>query len=433
MSFGGGGAGGQGTQKYEWNADLAPYWRAIIERGNRGANTELYPYNPYNPGGSAVGRDSYGVARNPTGSFADPAVTGRVAGINDDQAAAMANIRGLALGYTNPLTGQRIAQGGQQSEEARNYLSDVLTGNTEDNPFADATPLDQQRGAGGAYAQWAQGNPLADAQSVPSAYRAAQVRPNANAYAGMDSPHFNRQLDRGLDKINKAYERGVGANTRRMFNLSGAFGGSAHQQAVKDNQEVLGAQLGDFANNMLQQQYDRSANLSEADINRRMQADQFNVGADSSAYENWASRAFQGGANDLARRERGYERFVDRDLQSQQFNNNLGFSGWENKRNREMAAIPLGFQTEGMGFDRLRQLMGVGDAQRSYEQQIKDTAYNEWLARNNYEKTQVDWLTGLLSRAQGGVAPNVTTQMPGTQISPFGALLGAGALYGAVR
>lgn len=446
MSFGGGGSGGSGTQRFEWNDDLAPYWRSILDRANRSANTETYPYNPYNPNSygkigadgqrenATITRDpAHGVFRQLGGFYNDPSVTGRVAGINDDQASAMANIRALALGYTDPKTGQRIPQGGQQSEEARNYLSGVLTGQMGQNPWNGATPLDRQYGSGGAYQQWAQGNPLAGAQDVPDAYNADKVQAGKNDYAGMDSPYFNKQLDTGLKKITDAYNKGTDAQTRRMFNLAGAFGGSAHQNAVNDNEKALGEQLGNYTQNMQQQQFDRSANLAESDITRRMQADQFNVNTGSGAYENWAGRKMQGGANDLARRERGVENFLNRDIQAQQTNQNLGFSGWENARNREMSAIPLGFQTEGMGFDRMRQLMGVGDAQRSYEQSIKDTAYNEWLARSNYDKSQVDWLTGLLSRAQGGVAPNATTQYPGTQISPFGALLGAGAMYGAMR
>lgn len=527
MSKGGGGAGGSGTQKYEWNADLAPYWRSVIERANRGADTEKYPYNPYNPNsygqiGANGQRENATITRDPThgvfrqlgGFFNDPSVANRVAGINDDQASAMANIRALALGYTDPRTGQTIPQGGQQSAEARGYLSRMLTGQMGQNPWMGSAPIDRTVTPGQAYNTWSKDNPLAQGQLIPNQYdkkgpnaitatdagpaitatdagpattATGTVSPESNAYSGLDSKYFDAQLNRGLDKINKAYDKGVDANTRRMFNLAGAFGGSAHQAAVKDNQEVLSQQLGDFTNNMLQQQYDRSANLSEADIGRKMQAGQFNIGQsgqnadrinqfaqfnagirgqnadrlnqmsqfnagirgqnadrqndmakfnanqDFAGYENWANRAFQGGTNDMARRERMFENWLNRDMQSQQFNQNLGFSGWENMRNREMSAIPLGFQTEQMAFDRMRNMMGVGDAQRQYEQQIKDTAYNEWLARSNYDKSQVDWLTGLLSRAQGGVAPNVTTQYPGTQISPFGALLGAGALYGAMR
>lgn len=418
MSFGGGGSGGSGTQRYEWNEDLAPYWRSVLSRGSDIAKEDYVPYNP--PG--QIGYDSnWNIS--PSGRYGSNEVLSRIAGINPYQQRAMQGIRAAAL------------QGTGSSNAARDYLTNTLSGKAPSNPYAaSVTPLDHSKGgAGAAYRQWAANNPLAEDQDVAAAYDPAKVTVGRNEFSGMDSPYFQRQLNTGLKSIGDAYKNTTDANTRRMFNLAGAFGGGAHQETVKNNEEALGEQLGNFTNNMLQQQYDRSANLSEADLSRQMQAQQFNVGQGANAYENWANRDFQGGANDMARRERGFENFVNRDLQARQFDKNLGGQWWENAAQRQLAAVPYGLQTEGMEFERMRQLMGAGDGMRAYEQQIRDMTYNNWLAERNYNRSNLDYLTGLMSRAQGGMAPNVTTSYPGTQISPFGALLGAGALYGAMR
>jgi hypothetical protein len=59
--------------------------------------------------------------------------------------------------------------------------------------------------------------------------------------------------------------------------------------------------------------------------------------------------------------------------------------------------------------------------------------YNDWQTQQQYPYTQLDYLTGILSRAQGGVAPNVTTQQSGYAASPYSQILGAGLLgYGAL-
>jgi hypothetical protein len=54
--------------------------------------------------------------------------------------------------------------------------------------------------------------------------------------------------------------------------MSGAFGGSAHQNAVANNENALGKQLSQYTQGMQNQQYDRSAGLTEAGLGRQMQA-----------------------------------------------------------------------------------------------------------------------------------------------------------------
>src|SRR5574343_969204 len=61
---------------------------------------------------------------------------------------------------------------------------------------------------------------------------AAGNKLGSNPYGGMSSPYFDAMMQQGMGDITNAYKTGTAADTTRMFNLSGAFGGSAHQNAV---------------------------------------------------------------------------------------------------------------------------------------------------------------------------------------------------------
>jgi hypothetical protein len=96
-----------------------------------------------------------------------------------------------------------------------------------------------------------------------------------------------------------------------------------------------------------------------------------------------------------------------------------------------MQAMGQGTAGQQNFFQGLNQLMGLGDVQRGYQQDQYNQAYNDFQTQQQYPYTQLDYLTGLLGRAQGGVSPNVTTTSSGYQASPYSQILGAGLLgYG---
>jgi hypothetical protein len=206
------------------------------------------------------------------------------------------------------------------------------------------------------------------------------VGPDRNAFAQQTNdymgygPQFQQQLQGELGDITNAYNQGTAADTTRMFNLAGAFGGSAHQNAMANNQAALARQLGQLTANAYQNQFNQSAGLQENQINR---------------------------AN----------------------------TDFENERGRMMGAIAPGQNTNNMFYQGIQQLMGVGDAQRSLSQDRLNLNYQDWLDKNNIDFKNADWLSGLYSRAQGGMSPNSTSTAAGYQASPFSQLIGAGLLY----
>jgi hypothetical protein len=194
-----------------------------------------------------------------------------------------------------------------------------------------------------------------------------------NQYSGY-GPQFQQNLQGQLDDIKNAYQSGTAADTTRMFNLSGAFGGSAHQKAMANNEAALARQLGNTTSQAYQDQFNRSAGLDEARIGR-------------------------------------------------------GLTSYEGERNRQMQALAPGQNANNMFLQGANALMGIGDANRGRTQDLLNMSYQDWLDQNNQPFKNMDWLTGLFSRAQGGMSPNSSTTSSGYAASPISQLLGAGLLY----
>ena len=91
-----------------------------------------------------------------------------------------------------------------------------------------------------------------------------------NPYGGLNNPYYHGVVNQGMEDITNAYKQGTSADTTRMFNLAGAFGGSAHQNAVANNENALAKQLGNYANQMYSQQYDRAGQLAGQDIQNQL-------------------------------------------------------------------------------------------------------------------------------------------------------------------
>lgn len=302
--------------------------------GGGGSGEQRYNWNstlePY--WNQALGMGNYltGLGLNgASGQQYQPYPGQRIAGLNTDQYNAMANTRNIA--QAGPFNNAGAMDTNAAREQAR------------------ATASGEYLGA----------NPT-----------------TRNVYAGPSS-YFDSVLQTGMGDIAEKYKQGTAADTTRMFNLAGAFGGSAHQQKMANNESGLAKQLGDYSQSMLNDQYNRSAGLEESYLGRESQ-------------------------------------------------------NFENERNRMMGALAPGQQGQQLDFQRYNQLMGIGDIQRGLSQDYLNQGYSDWQEQKNYPFQMLDYMTGLMGRAQGGVSPNMQMTQPGYSASPFSQILGAGLLgYGA--
>lgn len=260
--------------------------------------------------------------------------------------------------YT-PYNGQRIADLSPVTTGSIQGLWDLANG----HPMGDDAVNMTRNTLQGNYS-----NPHADRQTQG-------VGTQRNSYGG-ENPYFMQQMSRGQDKIIDAYSRGASADTTRMFNLAGAFGGSAHQNAVKNNQEVLAEQLGDFTNNMLSDQYNRSAGLEESYLGRDLSGQQFNAGLSEAAI-------------------------------------NRGFQGHEAERGRQMGAVGGATGLLDSHSQALMRAMQGGDIERSHMQRLLDSQYGDFTEWRDWEQNQTDRFGNALARSAGGAGSTQTSQGPG--------------------
>lgn len=330
-----GGGGSQQTQQMgNWGEGVAPYWAdalawgsALKDPGHTDANGNFVPgagsYRPY---------------------------TGEVQGLRDN---------GNQWFASQP--GQRIAGLTSDQQAAAQHTTDFL--NQLKNPYqAVNSAIDQTTDTlNGKYLTGEGANPYS----------------RNNIYGG-DSPQFRSLLQQGQQDISSAYDKGTSAETTRLMNMNGVLGGSAHRNAVADNQAALAKQLGQYTAGMQNDQYNRSAGL--------------------------------------------YENFLNR-----------GSQNYENERGREMGAIGLGDNQQSLALQRAQAQMGVGDMFRGYNQDLLNQGYNDWSDQQNHQWQMLDNFANIISRASGGMSPSFTTSQSGYSASPFAGLLGAGLLANSFR
>jgi hypothetical protein len=198
-----------------------------------------------------------------------------------------------------------------------------------------------------------------------------------NQFQGMNNSFFNADVDRGMSEISQHYQTAIEPETRAQMVMNGTLGGGAHQQITDRNQAALGKSLADYNTQRRNTQYDRSATLDEAALGRGMQA-------------------------------------------------------FEGERGRMIGAIGGGYGAQDAAMGRLQGLMQMGDMGRSYDQDVKNYGYQNYMDKRNENRYGLDFLTGLMGRAQGGFS-NLTTTAPQYQVSPYSALMSGAMAYGALR
>lgn len=88
----------------------------------------------------------------------------------------------------------------------------------------------------------------------------------ANSYAG-SNPYLQQMIDKSNGDITDQFQKAQG-NLATQFSTGGAFGGSAMQQAVNDQNKTLGDTLSNSENQYRFQDYTTQQQLNEDAINR---------------------------------------------------------------------------------------------------------------------------------------------------------------------
>lgn len=141
-------------------------------------------------------------------------------------------------------------------------------------------------------------------------------------------------IDATTGDITRAYSNITAPGISSAFNSSGAYGGTAHQQALAESQRQLAGELGQAVSGLRNQDYDRQVGLAEADINRR---------------------------TDIAT-----------DYQA-----------------RQLQALALAPQTQQLGFTGANMLANIGGAQQGLNQSILDQNYANFLEGRDWRTNQL--------------------------------------------
>lgn len=105
---------------------------------------------------------------------------------------------------------------------------------------------------------------------------------------------------------------------------------------------------------------------------------------------------------------------------------NRASSAIEAERARQMQAAGMGGQQQAMDLQAIQALMGSGDMQRDYTQQLLDAQAGDWWSWLQAPYAQMDSLGSALTRASGGAGTTSSQIMGG--MNPLQAAMGLGLL-----
>lgn len=167
-----------------------------------------------------------------------------------------------------------------------------------------------------------------------------------NPYAG-ENPYLGQMIQSAQKDVTDAYSNSTLPNLMGQFNSAGAFGGTAHQQALQGSQQALAGELGDISTSLRNQDYNRQAQLAESGLNRGMDAYRMNEGV----------------------------------------------------RQGALGMIPSFNDAK---FDDANALMRIGGLQQQLGQSAMDTAYDDFREWRDWDANRLGVLTNALGSIQGG-------------------------------
>ena len=170
---------------------------------------------------------------------------------------------------------------------------------------------------------------------------AGSVTAGKNALLGLNNPYLNEAIQYAQDDVSRNYERTTAPQQAMRMAASGSFGNTGLMAQDSEERRNLAGELGRVSSGMRMQDYGLQAQLGEADVGRRLSADQFNV---------------QSRANDIGRDMSGTfqqmgmgldaDKFnASNQLQTQQFNSQLGQN--DLARNAQLAGQQGQFNSTG--------------------------------------------------------------------------------------
>lgn len=258
-------------------------------------------------------------------------------------------------------------------------------------------------------------NPWQFAQGAPQ-IEVNRYRDGQNPYQGF-SPEYQSFKQGALDDVVGAYQRGTAAQTDSAFNRVGAFHGGGHDAQISANENNLARNLGRTSSDMDFEQWGRSAGLAESNMNRNSQLE-----------EGAINRVNETRMQDYARNSGVAEAALNRSFQAQTNDLNRGSQYWDSERNRQVGALDQSIRGHQSDLNDGKTLLGIGDMQRQYQQDMLNQQKNNFNQWQNYPFDMIDKYSNLIARASGNYGSQTSQTQQNYQANPFAAMAGAGLL-----
>jgi hypothetical protein len=230
---------------------------------------------------------------------------------------------------------------------------------------------------------------------------------------------------------------------------AGAWGGSRHGIVDAERDRNLERNLGDMRTGILGQGFDRASGLISQDLNRRLQADTLNQGADTTTA---TANLGQRGQTNLTNAQLGVQHqtadanarlsAANQMAQSASAQNAAMLGQAAGRRDASTAETQAGLGIAGglrdsttarlAGDTNIAQsMMAAGDWQQNQAQQYLDRDYGDFMAQAEHPKSQLEWLMSLNQGAPKTMQQTTTGQyrQPGMGQQLLGTAMQIGAKY----
>lgn len=303
--------------------------------------------------------------------------------VNPYLAPFMQQASGVAMTPYQPYTGQLVAQQPWETQHGQ-----LITRNVADQQISDmnASRGNLQGVMGGQYLGYQPGN-----------VGNREVSAGTNALLGVDNPYLNAAIKANMGDVTDQFNNTILNNTDATMARSGAFGGSAWQQAQQNNAKQMTESLGRVGNDMRMADYALQAQLQEADVARRLGADQYNATLNTG---------------------------ID------QYNTGLNNQAYQTERDRMLAAASALPGINQYGYQAGGAYGAVGAQNQQQNQAGLDAAYNQWQQQQNAPYQSLDVMGNAIRTIMGSGGTSFSTAPNPNQSNPIGGALG-GAMSGA--
>lgn len=231
-----------------------------------------------------------------------------------------------------------------------------------------------------------------------------QASTAANSFADpSNNPYLANSVNASNQAITQAYNNSVAPQTLAQFRSSGAFGGSAQQQATQNNQYTLANALSNNTANMYNSAYNTAAGVASQNAQQ-----QNAVGMSNQAIGTNANNAY------------------NQNLSSNYYQN--GYLG--------NAALGTAVNANNSAGSLAGQQTTAGGVQQQNSQDQLNALYQQWYNQANAPYAQLSTLSSALSGALGTGAGTSISQYSPSSGNTLGSILGLGStaagIYGAM-